>query len=168
MIRGHLKILTLKALEKEEKTGYGLIKYIENQTGWKPSFGSIYPLLEHLTNDELVTFKEKENKKIYTLTKKGRNEIKDMHCQKKELMKKLQEAMNMYTSVFGEKLGKSQEKMMEMMKRGEINLEDAVPSEIQEIKELWADLLIKGKMKTQNKEISTILKRTIKELKKIK
>ena len=75
MIRGYLRVIVLKSLNKGEKTGYGLMKCIEEETGRKPSFGSIYPMLEHLTDEKLVVFKEENKKKIYTLTSAGKKQL---------------------------------------------------------------------------------------------
>ena len=91
-MRGYLKILVLKSLKEGSKTGYGLMKSIEEETGRKPSFGSIYPLLENLKDEHLVIFKEKEKKKIYSLTKAGQNKLIEAHSQKEEMIKKIDEA----------------------------------------------------------------------------
>lgn len=166
MMRGYLRILTLKALKEGTKTGYGLIKYIEEETGHKPSFGSIYPLLEHLLTEKLVTCKEKDNKKFYSLTKEGIEQLKSLANKKEEMIEKLQEVTKIFTMIHGQKLGPYQKKMMEKMKTDSMNLGD-MPLEILRIKEISAKLMIEGKMKTHRKEINKILKKANDELKKL-
>ena len=47
MFPGHLKMLVLRILSKQELSGYAIIKQIEHETGfWKPSPGSMFPLLQ--------------------------------------------------------------------------------------------------------------------------
>lgn len=75
MITNKLRILVLKQLAMGESSGYDLVKRIHAATGWKPSYGSIYPLLEQLRTESLATVKEEGKSKIYSLTQKGRGEL---------------------------------------------------------------------------------------------
>ena len=67
-----LRIIVLRHLGHGPRSGYQLIKEIKEQTGWKPSYGSVYPLLEQLRNEGLVTAKEEGKSKLYKLTLKGK------------------------------------------------------------------------------------------------
>jgi len=61
-IKGGLKLIVLKILNEKDFTGYGLIKEIEDQTGfWKPSPGSMYPLMNDLLKKGLVSCKKSKN-----------------------------------------------------------------------------------------------------------
>ncbi|MBU0471171.1 MAG: PadR family transcriptional regulator, partial [Nanoarchaeota archaeon] len=151
MIRGHLKACVLSALEEEGRTGYSLIKYINEKTGWKPSYGSIYPLLEQLNKQKLVVCKEKDHKKTYTITTKGKEEFKNISCKKEELMEQIQEAMKICQTLYNFKLGKYQKKAMEMMQSGEIDI-TSFPSEIMKMKEIMSKLTVEGKIKTHKEE----------------
>ena len=51
MLRGFLRIVVLKALAESPKSGYALMKYIEERIGSKPSSGSMYPLLDKLKTE---------------------------------------------------------------------------------------------------------------------
>ena len=57
MLRGFLKIVVLKALAESPKSGYSLMKFIEERVGSKPSSGSMYPLLDSLKTEGLVEAK---------------------------------------------------------------------------------------------------------------
>ena len=73
MMSGYLRLIVMKTLANRRLSGYDLIKEIESNTGtWKPSFGSIYPLLEKLLKEKLVDFKVEGRKKAYFLTKSQR------------------------------------------------------------------------------------------------
>jgi DNA-binding PadR family transcriptional regulator len=49
-----LRHLTLKILEKQPMSGSELMEQIEGYTDWRPSPGSIYPLLGHLQEEKLI------------------------------------------------------------------------------------------------------------------
>ncbi|MBD1382927.1 PadR family transcriptional regulator [Metabacillus arenae] len=74
-----LGILTI-----EPKSGYEIKKLIESSLGhfWYESYGQIYPNLKKLLADELITMENekqegKPDKKIYAITKKGEETLKD-------------------------------------------------------------------------------------------
>ena len=86
-IKGALKIVVLKILNHKDNTGYGLINEIKTKTGfWKPSPGSIYPLMNELLRKKLVTCKKDKNKKIYSITSKGKNVYKKIEYKKKQIL----------------------------------------------------------------------------------
>lgn len=80
--KGILKALVLEALSMGPKTPYEIIKYIGEKFNnlYRPSAGSIYPVLRTLTSDGLVVAEIGQLKrKKYKLTSKGiekYNEIK--------------------------------------------------------------------------------------------
>lgn len=89
MIQGHLKIMVLKALSDEDLCGYEIIKKIEEKTGWKPSAGSIYPLLGFMLKQGIVKEERRVKKRVYSLTKKGKELLKEIVKIKYEIMKKI-------------------------------------------------------------------------------
>ena len=56
--------------------GYEMIKEIEERTdgSWTPSAGSIYPTLQMLEDEGLISGQETEGKRRFTLTDSGRAE----------------------------------------------------------------------------------------------
>ena len=67
---GLLRIVILRMLmEKGELTGYDVIKEIERKTGcWRPSPGTVYPLLRDLESRGVVARREEGRRKVYYLT----------------------------------------------------------------------------------------------------
>jgi DNA-binding PadR family transcriptional regulator len=57
--------------------GYEIIQQIEERTQgvWRPSPGSVYPTLQLLEEQGLVTAEESSGKRRYTLTDEGRTEL---------------------------------------------------------------------------------------------
>ena len=57
--------------------GYEMIKEIEERSGgyWKPSAGSIYPTLQLLEEQGLISGEEVAGKRLFTLTEDGRAAI---------------------------------------------------------------------------------------------
>jgi len=100
--RGFLKYYILKLLSEEELTGYGLMKRIEEETGfWKPSTGSVYPLLQALEEQGWVTHEGEAERKVYKLTEAGHKALEEAHQAKEEILDGLQRAFEIFRRVFG-------------------------------------------------------------------
>ena len=83
-------------LRNKSMSGYELTKEIYESTSWKPSFGSMYPLLKELLNQKLVSVKTTSRKKTYSLSKSGEKVLDDAILAERnisEVMKKQFEAM---------------------------------------------------------------------------
>jgi DNA-binding PadR family transcriptional regulator len=103
MKRGFLKYYILKLLGEEGLTGYGLMKRIEAETGfWKPSTGSMYPLLQSLEEQGLITHEGEEDRKTYHLTEQGRTSLADAYRAKTEILEGLKRAFEVFARIFGE------------------------------------------------------------------
>jgi DNA-binding PadR family transcriptional regulator len=72
--RGEVRPLILRALIDRPMHGYEVIQALEAQSGgrWRPSAGSIYPTLQQLADEGLVTGSEVDGRRTYTLTESGR------------------------------------------------------------------------------------------------
>ncbi|BFI76268.1 PadR family transcriptional regulator [Sulfurisphaera ohwakuensis] len=75
--RGALKSLVISTLAEKPMYVYEIIKSIQSKTGgfYKPSPGSIYPVLRSLLNEGLIEAFEENGKKMYKLTSKGIEEF---------------------------------------------------------------------------------------------
>jgi DNA-binding PadR family transcriptional regulator len=64
----------LALLDDRPMHGYEMIQELEERTGgrWKPSAGSIYPTLQLLEDEGLVTPEEVEGRKVFSLTDAGK------------------------------------------------------------------------------------------------
>jgi DNA-binding PadR family transcriptional regulator len=71
--RGDVRSAVLALLDDRPMHGYEMIQELEERTGgrWTPSAGSIYPTLQLLEDEGLVTAEEVEGRKVYSLTEAG-------------------------------------------------------------------------------------------------
>ncbi len=74
--RGDMRPIILRVLKTKPMHGYEIIRHLEEKSHgmWRPSPGSVYPTLQLLEEEDLVTAKESDGKKIYELTSKGKKE----------------------------------------------------------------------------------------------
>jgi PadR family transcriptional regulator PadR len=113
MKRGFLKFYILKLLSEESLTGYGLMKRIEEETGfWKPSTGSMYPLLQSLEDQDLIAHEGEEERKMYSLTERGRTALTEAYQAKVEILESLQNACKVFGRIFGPEEVESVRKQM--------------------------------------------------------
>jgi DNA-binding PadR family transcriptional regulator len=72
--RGEIRPLILAALARRPMHGYEMMQELEEQSGgrWRPSAGSVYPTLQQLADEGLVTSEEVDGRRTYTLTDAGR------------------------------------------------------------------------------------------------
>jgi DNA-binding PadR family transcriptional regulator len=72
--RGEIRPLILALLARKPMHGYEIIQLLEAQSGgrWRPSAGSVYPTLQQLADEGLVTSEEVDGRRTYTLTEAGR------------------------------------------------------------------------------------------------
>jgi len=74
MRRGDVRTALLIGLLVAPRHGYELIQLLETKTGgrWRPSPGSVYPSLQQLADEGLVTSTEVDSKRTYEITAEGR------------------------------------------------------------------------------------------------
>lgn len=73
MRRGDIRTAVLSALQDGPGHGYELMSRLAERTGgrWRPSPGSVYPMLQALQDEGLVTSSEADGKRVYELTEVG-------------------------------------------------------------------------------------------------
>ena len=76
MGRGDVRAAVLSLLAERPMHGYQIISEIAERSGgvWKPSAGSVYPTLQLLADEGLITAEESDGRKTYSLTEAGRAE----------------------------------------------------------------------------------------------
>src|SRR3954469_24296918 len=76
MRRGDIRTAILAVLVEKPGHGYEIIQAVEERSGggWRPSAGSIYPTLQLLEDEGLVTSSERDGKRVYEVTEAGRTE----------------------------------------------------------------------------------------------
>ncbi len=79
MGRGDVRAAVLALLAEKPMHGYQIIREIDERSGgsWKPSAGSVYPTLQLLADEGLISAEESNGRKTYALTDVGREEVAD-------------------------------------------------------------------------------------------
>lgn len=74
--RGDVRAGVLGMLAEQPMHGYQIIQQLEERSGgvWRPSAGSVYPMLQLLEDQGLVRSEEIEGRRVYSLTGAGRAE----------------------------------------------------------------------------------------------
>ncbi|MEU1012690.1 PadR family transcriptional regulator [Streptomyces sp. NPDC005890] len=72
--RGDVRASILALLKERPMHGYEMIQEIAERSGgaWKPSPGSVYPTLQLLEDEGLITSESEGGKKLFSLTEGGR------------------------------------------------------------------------------------------------
>ncbi|WP_017612205.1 PadR family transcriptional regulator [Nocardiopsis salina] len=76
---GRLRLYLLKMLDESPRHGYEIISLLRDRFlgVYSPSPGTIYPRLARLEEEGLVTHTEEGGRKVYRLTDKGREELRE-------------------------------------------------------------------------------------------
>jgi DNA-binding PadR family transcriptional regulator len=75
--RGDVRTALLLLLAEEPRNGYQLMQAIEERSGgrWRPSPGSVYPILSQLEDEGLVRATERDGAKLFELTDAAREQV---------------------------------------------------------------------------------------------
>lgn len=88
--KGVLRHLILQSLSEKPMHGYEIMKNLGNEFGglYRPSAGAIYPTLQAFEDKGYVIGEEKEGKKIYSITSKGKEFMKKSEDRVKAIIEK--------------------------------------------------------------------------------
>jgi len=77
--RGDVRAALLALLAEKPMHGYDVIQELESRSGgaWRPSPGSIYPTLQMLEDEGLVTSADQDGKRVFSLTEAGKAEVEE-------------------------------------------------------------------------------------------
>ncbi|MGH3156258.1 MAG: PadR family transcriptional regulator [Streptosporangiaceae bacterium] len=77
--RGDVRAALLALLQECPRKGYQIMSEIEERSGgaWRPSPGAVYPALQQLADEGLISGEESEGRRTFTLTDAGRDYIRD-------------------------------------------------------------------------------------------
>jgi DNA-binding PadR family transcriptional regulator len=77
--RGDVRLAILTLLAEEPMHGYQIITELGARSGgiWRPSPGSIYPTLQQLQDEGLVSVDEQDGRRTFSLTETGRAEAQN-------------------------------------------------------------------------------------------
>src|ERR1700689_3216536 len=92
---GRLRLYLLKLLDESPRPGDAAIRLLQDRFMgvYAPSPGTIYPRLARLEEDGLVTHEEVDGKKVYSITDKGREEIRNRISDLADLEDELTESL---------------------------------------------------------------------------
>jgi DNA-binding PadR family transcriptional regulator len=147
-------------------SGYALVKTIEERTGWKPSYGSMYPALETLHQKGEVHISEEGRSKIYSLTKKGKQSAQHAGDTKVQAIDKMIEQMRIIHEVGEDDLSEQIAIMQELKTPGNNpfgTLEKDMVSLKKQLLRLWKQELLGA----HKKDIKHILAQATKQLKQL-
>src|SRR3990172_6821539 len=163
MLRGLLKIVVLKALAESPKSGYSLMKHIEEKVGSKPSSGSMYPLLDSLKTEGLVEAKGVGRTTEYKLTVDGKHKLHAIDEKRNECLTNFLEGMKMLSAMTGEDMTFPMA-MVESMRKGVFPFKEINP-EWDNVRNEVFMMMRAGKLKEKSPKVRKILAQTFKELK---
>ncbi len=158
----HLKTLIYHLLLEGPHTGYAMAKEVEQRTGWKPSWGSIYPLLESMEAEGSISATQEGRSKVYTLTKTGEKEAHDAVSHSKELIGAVIERMKVFQEFSNEDLSMPIALLTEIQRTGRNPLrpisKNFTPLR-NELLRLWQADLLQPNAERINKELSGLTER---------
>ncbi len=103
--RGLLTVYILHSLKKKPKSGYDLLAEIKEKTqgSWTPSKGTVYPLLKHLQEEDLIKIKsiDRRSKHIFEITSEGKKALKDIKKHGKKMEEKFVQSRKLIAEVMG-------------------------------------------------------------------
>jgi|Deesub1362A_J573_1020465.scaffolds.fasta_scaffold00627_6 DNA-binding PadR family transcriptional regulator len=157
-IRGILKLLILKELEKRDATGYELIQKIGAKIK-KPSPGSVYPLLKELANMGFLDVRGEGNKKVYSLSEKGKAILEETSKREKEAMLKKIEVLKA-SGIIGER---EADNLLEF-----IAMKRELWLRLFKLRNWWEFLTLVAKLAEKSKsEVEKVIDKAIEKLEKL-
>lgn len=92
---GRLRLYLLKLLDESPRHGYEVIRHLQDRFMgvYAPSPGTIYPRLARLEEEGLVTHEDVDGRKVYSITDKGRAEIRSRLSDLADLEDELTESL---------------------------------------------------------------------------
>src|SRR6201993_1835756 len=72
--RGDIRTAALLLLAEEPRNGYQIMQEVEERSegAWNPSPGSVYPALQQLEDEGLISSEERGGRRVFVLTEQGR------------------------------------------------------------------------------------------------
>jgi len=75
--RGDVRTAALSLLAEQPLHGYQIIQQIAERSGgvWRPSAGSVYPMLQQLADEGIVRMEESDGRRVFHLTEAGQAHV---------------------------------------------------------------------------------------------
>lgn len=160
-MKGYLKPVILKLLSREDKkTGSELAEEIGDILGSRPSYGSIYPILQDLGDKNLVEIEKEGKKKRYSLLEKGEKFVKELEEKKRDQTKSFLNMLRTFKTIFED------EEIELLIENIESRKEEEKGSHFPELLQIH-HLILTSDVEGKEEEIRTELKEALKNLEKI-
>jgi DNA-binding PadR family transcriptional regulator len=156
----------LKALAKKEMSGYALMAALKEMSGKRPSPGSVYPLLESLKSEGLVSCRIDGRRKIYSMTAKGKDLAHEYMCRHEEIHERFNQMFSIACSLLDEKEVKKVRYMLDAFHDGYETHFDSMGKDIIDFKFNLSRILKEGD-KQQAVKAKAIINRSSAELKRL-
>ncbi len=165
--RGFLKSYVLKLLRSGPKHGYDIIKSIENETGWKPSPGGIYPTLHDLEKKGLVIKFKEGRRKYYELTKEGKIFIEKFDKSLNEMKDRFRDFVGVMSQILDVKESELR-RMMESNIRSNRRIIFVLSPSLRKYLFKSRKLIFHiARDETKHKNLERVLKETVKKLERV-
>ncbi len=84
--RGDVPLALLAVVAEQPRHGYDIIRELQERSGglWHPSPGSIYPTLQMLEEQGLLSSEDVDGKRIYSITDEGRAHLEERRAKSGE------------------------------------------------------------------------------------
>ena len=164
-----LKFIVIQLLKEKPYSGYDLMKAIHENSGWKPSPGSMYPVLDNLSKMKLVAVKISGKKKMYSLTEKGRKEAKEISSTTGKMVEDITKNIRLFSKLYVHDDVNYNESLLmafEDLKKGKMPF-GKLTKDAMELKKTLMNIYARGKYKNNEEKIRKILKRAVLDLKRI-
>lgn len=153
--RGHLKFYVLRLLSEQRRTGYGLMKAIETETGfWRPSAGSLYPLLASMRDEKLIReAEEADGNTRWEITDEGTSTYAQATETKRELLDSMRRSLVVFAKVFDAAPVESFAKQLTAWYEGRLDFRRLGPLFMDLHEVLWGLPAITGEQEEQLREV---------------
>lgn len=165
-MRGHLKPMVFKIIKQQPVSGAQIVEKIHKATGWKPSYGSIYPLLKTGMNQGELIVEKKGKQKMYSLTKKGEKDLNDFEAKKEKLLNDLIQRFKLMNELFDMQT-QADILFLQKVKEGKAPFLE-FHKELNQVKKEHERILKNELYKTRKDELKNVIDEHIKQLKTIR
>jgi DNA-binding PadR family transcriptional regulator len=104
--RGEIRYLILDTLVEKGRHGYDIMQNIKEKTSgmYLPSSGTLYPALQMLEDLELIFSREDGKRRVYELTEKGIEELKEQRSLLEEIYEDMGQGQSIEHNEFFEEI----------------------------------------------------------------
>lgn len=100
-MKGNLKLLALKYLKNnEELSGTEIIQEVDRGTGWTPSPGTLYPMLDKLESEEFLESEKDGRKRKFRITDKGETKLEEFQEEQEKYWGQIIQSLRNYKEMF--------------------------------------------------------------------